>query len=61
VQAVLDAYGIGTVRKPDGQLDHVVATYLIGPDGRVAHRYVGLETKSAVILADLTKLEGPGT
>ena len=56
VQAVLDAYGIGTVRKPDGQLDHVVATFLIGPDGRVAHRYVGLETKSAVILSDLAAL-----
>jgi protein SCO1/2 len=56
VQAVLDAYGIGTIRKPDGQLDHVVATYLIAPDGRVARRWVGLETKSAEMLAELAKL-----
>jgi protein SCO1/2 len=61
VQAVLDAYGIGTVRKADGELDHVVATYLIGPDGKVAHRYVGLETKSSVIRADLTSLAAPNT
>jgi protein SCO1/2 len=56
VQAVLDAYGIGTVRKPDGALDHVLATYLIGPDGRVAKRWIGLETKGAEMLAELERL-----
>ncbi|MFI5315908.1 MAG: SCO family protein [Myxococcota bacterium] len=56
VQAVLDAYRIGTIRKPDGSLDHMVATFLIGPDGRVAHRYLGLEGRVSAILGDLEKL-----
>jgi protein SCO1/2 len=56
VQSVLDAYRIGTVRKPDGTLDHVVATFLIGPDGRIARRYLGLEGPASGILADLAKL-----
>ena len=40
VQSVLDAYHVGTIRRPDGTLDHVVATFLIGPDGRIAERYL---------------------
>jgi protein SCO1/2 len=56
VQSVLDAWRIGTVRKPDGSLDHVVATFLVGPDGRIAKRYLGLESPSSAILADLEKL-----
>jgi protein SCO1 len=56
VQQVLDAYRIGTVRQPDGSLDHVVATFLIGPDGHIAKRYLGLEGPSSAILADLAQL-----
>lgn len=53
IQAVLDAYRIGTIRKADGEIDHVVATFLIGPDGRIARRYLGLRASSAAMLADL--------
>jgi protein SCO1/2 len=56
VQAVLDAYRIGTIRKPDGSLDHVVATFLIAPDGRIAHRYLGLEGRAGAMLEDLRKV-----
>jgi protein SCO1/2 len=56
IQAVLDAYRIGTIRKPDGAIDHVVATFLIAPDGRIARRYLGLEGRSNVMLEDLAKL-----
>ncbi|HTO08373.1 MAG TPA: SCO family protein [Myxococcota bacterium] len=56
VQSVLDAWRIGTVRQPDGSLDHVVATFLVGPDGRIAKRYLGLEGPSSAILADLAQL-----
>jgi len=55
VQAVLDAYRIGTIRKPDGTLDHVVATFLIAPDGRIAHRYLGLTGRASEMLDDLRK------
>jgi protein SCO1 len=56
VQSVLDAWRIGTVRKPDGNLDHVVATFLVGPDGRIAKRYLGLEGPASGLLADLAQL-----
>jgi len=55
VQAVLDSYRIGTIRKPDGTLDHVVATFLIAPDGRIAHRYLGLTGRASEMLDDLRK------
>ncbi len=55
VQAVLDAYRIGTIRKPDGTLDHVVATFLIAPDGSIAHRYLGLTGRASEMLDDLRK------
>ncbi|HXZ85784.1 MAG TPA: SCO family protein [Myxococcota bacterium] len=56
VQSVLDAYRIGTIRQPDGSLDHMVATFLIGPDGRIAHRYLGLEGAASAMLDDLAKV-----
>jgi len=56
VQAVLDAYRVGTIRKPDGSLDHMVATFLIAPDGRIAHRYLGLEGAASAMLDDLAKV-----
>jgi protein SCO1 len=56
VQSVLDGYRIGTVRKPDGSLDHAVATFLIGPDGTIARRYLGLEGRASTILDDLGQL-----
>jgi protein SCO1 len=56
VQSVLDAYRIGTIRQPDGSLDHMVATFLIAPDGRIAHRYLGLEGQATTMLDDLAKV-----
>jgi protein SCO1/2 len=61
IQAVLDAYRIGTVRKPDGTLDHVVATFLIAPDGRVARRYLGLTAGANAIALDLERVLAPGS
>ena len=56
VQTVLDAYRIGTIRQPDGSLDHMVATFLIGPDGKIAHRYLGLDGAASAMLDDLAKV-----
>lgn len=56
VQSVLDAWRIGTIRKPDGGIDHVVATFLVAPDGRIAHRYLGLRGSASTMLEDLAKL-----
>ncbi len=56
VQEVLDAYHIGTVRTPDGELDHLVVTFLIGPDGTIERRYPGLEIRDEEIIADLREV-----
>ncbi len=41
-----------------GPLDHVMARYLIGPDGRIARRYVGAAHVEAELLRDLTEILG---
>jgi protein SCO1/2 len=47
VQEVVDAYHVGTLRKPDGSLDHLIVSFLIDPEGRIVRRFVGLETPLA--------------
>jgi len=43
VAKVLTAYGVGSTREPEGTIAHLVITYLIDAEGRIARRYVGLE------------------
>jgi protein SCO1/2 len=55
IQSVLEAYKVAT-KRDDGTIDHVMITFLIDPEGRIAHRYVGLGHPPEAILEDLTKL-----
>jgi protein SCO1/2 len=43
VAKVLAAYGVGSARDADGSIAHLVITFLIDGEGRIARRYVGLE------------------
>ena len=56
VARVVQAYGVGTLRSPDGQLDHLVATFLIDPEGRIAQRFIGLEHEPEELLRALESL-----
>ena len=56
VAEVLDDYYVGTIRQPDGTLDHLVITYLIDPQGRIAERYIGLDIEDHRILDDLERV-----
>jgi protein SCO1/2 len=56
VGAVLESYGVGSVRGEQGEIDHAVATFLIDSKGRIAHRYLGLEHGSDQLEADLVGL-----
>jgi len=56
VADVLTRYGVGTVRQPDGTIDHLVITFLIDPNGQITQRYVGLEHTPEEIAGDLAKL-----
>jgi len=56
VADVVARYGVGTVRQPDGTINHLVITFLIDADGQIAQRYVGLEHPPEEIAADLARL-----
>jgi protein SCO1/2 len=56
VEEVLRRYHLGTIRQPDGTIDHVVATFLIDPEGRIVQRYLGLEHAATQILGDIEEV-----
>ena len=57
VDAVLKGYGVGRVRTPDGQIEHIVVTFLIDAEGQIARRYVGLDGHDPKeVLRDIAKL-----
>jgi protein SCO1/2 len=59
VAQVLAAYGVGSLREPEGTIAHLVITFLIGPDGRIVRRYVGLEHEVAELKGDIEALAKP--
>jgi protein SCO1/2 len=57
VDAIIRAYGVGSSRQADGGIAHLVVTFLIDGDGRIAHRYIGLEeVDPEAVRADLEAL-----
>jgi protein SCO1/2 len=43
VEEVVRRWGIGTLRAADGTIDHLVASFLVDPQGQIAKRWLGLE------------------
>lgn len=58
VARVIQGYGVGTMRRPDGQIDHLVATFLIDAEGRIAQRFIGLEHEPKVLVRAIEALAG---
>jgi protein SCO1/2 len=58
VARVIQAYGVGTMRREDGELDHLVATFLIDQEGRIARRFIGLEHEPEDLRRELESLSG---
>ena len=56
VDAVVRAFGVGKTRQPDGNIEHLVVTFLIDPNGDIVKRYVGQEHRPEEIVSDLTRL-----
>lgn len=56
IDATLRAYGVGRVPVAGGDIQHTVATFLIGPDGEIEQRYLGSDTKAAELQRDLEAL-----
>jgi protein SCO1/2 len=49
-------YGVGSVRLPSGEIQHVVVSFLIDAEGRIAKRYFGLEHHGDDLARDLAAL-----
>jgi protein SCO1/2 len=58
VADVVKRFGVGTLRAADGTIDHVVATFLVDPQGRIAKRWLGLEVPVAERRAEIAALAG---
>jgi protein SCO1/2 len=53
VADVLQRYGVGAKPGKDGEIDHLVITYLIDREGRIARRFAGLEHRPETLGAAL--------
>lgn len=55
VDDVITRYGVGTARLPNGEIQHVVVTFLIDAEGRIAKRYFGLEHHADDVARDVAE------
>jgi len=56
VADVVKRWGVGTLRTADGQLEHVVATFLVDAKGQIAKRWLGLEAPVGDLRTEVTAL-----
>lgn len=56
VEAVVERFGVGSIVQPNGEIDHLVATFLIDAEGRIAERYIGLDHDVEELRRDLEGL-----
>jgi cytochrome oxidase Cu insertion factor (SCO1/SenC/PrrC family) len=47
---------VGRAPGKDGEIDHLVVSFLVDPEGRVVRRYVGLRHGPDEIVADLERM-----
>jgi protein SCO1/2 len=60
VEQVITRYGVGKLPAPNGEIQHVVVSFLIDPEGRIAKRYFGLEHHGDDLARDLAAAAGAG-
>ncbi len=56
VDAVIKSYGVGSIPGEDGEIEHMVVTFLIDPEGRIVKHYMGLEHEAPALAEDLAAL-----
>ena len=57
---MLKSYGVGSARSADGNIEHVVVTFLIDGNGQIARRYIGLDGHDPKdLVRDLSRLVSP--
>jgi protein SCO1/2 len=58
VADVLERYGVGATPGENGEIEHLVITYLIDAEGRIARRFAGLEHRAETLAAALEAVAG---
>lgn len=53
---VVRRFGVGSLRKPNGEIEHMTVTFLVDREGRIAERYVGLDHEAEAMRRDLERL-----
>ncbi len=60
VAAVMKAYGLKRKVEPDGTIDHVTTSYLVGGDGKQIRMYDTLEVAPATVVGDINRVLAHG-
>jgi protein SCO1/2 len=60
VEAVTKGFGVAKRPGEDGEIDHIVASFLIDGRGQIVKRYLGLEHEAEAIARDLAAIASPG-
>jgi protein SCO1 len=58
IDRVLALYHLERTRNPDGTVNHAVASFLLGPDGRQVRQYQPLEVKASAVVTDIDRVLG---
>ncbi len=56
IATLVKRFGVGSVRQPDGTLEHLVATFVIDSQGQIADRFIGLDHEADEILEVLQRV-----
>jgi protein SCO1/2 len=56
VAKLVRSFGVGNTRNPQGEIEHVVVSFLIDQQGQIVKRYVGQAHEPSEIAADLSDL-----
>jgi protein SCO1/2 len=60
VEDVIARYGVGKMPAPGGEIQHIVVSFLIDSQGRIAKRYFGLEHHADDLVREITELAERG-
>jgi protein SCO1/2 len=56
VSKLVKRFGVGSLRQADGTIEHLVATFVVDGEGRIAERLIGLEHTPESVVAVLEKV-----
>jgi protein SCO1 len=56
VAEVVRAFGVGSTLAPDGEIEHMLVTFVVDPEGRVAERFLGLEVPAETIAEEVERV-----